>query len=300
MAALEGYLGHYPNPYRYGYIVEITDPAGAAVPNKLFSLGRFSHENAVVMPDQKTVYLSDDGTNVVFFKFVADTAGDLTVGTLYAAKMTQKAAPGTPAAEAGFDVEWIELAHASNADIAGWIAQYDGISQADYKEGATSYISDEDVAAWAKGEAADNRVAFLESRKAAAAKGATAEFRKMEGVNINHDAAADGSVPFMYMAMSEVAKGMADDKGDIQVGENKCGVVYEMALDAAFKVSTMMPVVAGGAYDKNDAANSCDINAISNPDNIVVLASGEVLIGEDTGNHENNAMWLWTPERAAK
>lgn len=300
VAALEGYLGHYPNPYRYGYIVEITDPAGAAVPNKLFSLGRFSHENAVVMPDQKTVYLSDDGTNVVFFKFVADTAGDLSAGTLYAAKMTQKAAPGTPAAEAGFDVEWIELAHASNAEIAGWIAQYDGISQADYKEGATSYISDDEVAAWAKGEAADNRVAFLESRKAAAAKGATAEFRKMEGVNINHDAAADGSVPFMYMAMSEVAKGMADDKGDIQVGENKCGVVYEMALDAAFNVSTMMPVVAGGAYDKNDAANSCDINAISNPDNIVVLASGEVLIGEDTGNHENNAMWLWTPERAAK
>ena len=298
VAALEGYLGHYPNPYRYGYIVEIANPAGKKpMPTKLFALGRFSHENAVVMPDQRTVYLSDDGTDVVFYKFVADRAGDLSSGTLYAAKMTQMAEPGTPAAEAGFQIAWIELAHGTNAEIAGWIAEYDGISQDDFAAGASSYISDEQVAAWAHGEAADNRVAFLESRKAAKAKGATAEFRKMEGVNINLAAAADGSVPFMYMAMSEVAKGMSDDEGDIRVGENKCGVVYEFKLDSNFNVSTMIPVVAGGAYDKNAEANSCDIEGISNPDNIVVLGNGSVLIGEDTGNHENNAMWLWTPAR---
>lgn len=299
VAALESYLGHYPNPYRYGYIVEITNPTGSATPNKLFSMGRFSHENSVVMPDQRTVYLSDDGTDVVFYKFVADRAGDLTSGTLYAAKMTQMAEPGTPAADASFQISWIELAHGSNGEIAGWIAEYDGITQDKFEAGQTSYISDEDVAAWARGEAADNRVAFLESRKAAKAKGATAEFRKMEGVNINHAAAADGSVPFMYMAMSEVAKGMADDQGDIQVETNKCGVVYEMRLDSNFNVSMMKPVVAGGAYDKNNEANACDLNGISNPDNIVVLGNGNVLIGEDTGHHENNAMWLWKPERAA-
>ncbi|OOY27020.1 cell surface protein [Thioclava sp. L04-15] len=299
VAGLEQYLGQYPNPYRYGFIVEIADPAGQATPVKRFAMGRFSHENSVVMPDRKTVYLSDDGTNVVFFKFVADEAGDLSAGTLYAAKMTQKTAPGTAAAESGFDVEWIELAHGTEADIAAWIADYDGITQADYAEGKSSYISDEDVAAWAKGEAKDDRAAFLESRKAAKAKGATAEFRKMEGVNINFDAAADGSVPYMYMAMSEVAKGMADDKGDVQVAENKCGVVYEMKLDAAYNVATMIPAVAGGAYDKNAETNACDVNAISNPDNIVVLPSGQVLIGEDTGHHENNAMWLYTPDRSA-
>jgi len=292
--ALASYKGEYPNPYDYGYIVEITDPAGTASPEKHFTLGRFSHENSVVMPDMRTVYLSDDGTNVVFYKFVADRAGDLSSGTLYAARMKQLADAGTPAAEAAFQISWIELAHGNNAEIERWIRSFDGITQDDYADGKTSYISDEDVAAWAAGEAADDRVAFLESRKAAAAKGATAEFRKMEGVNINLEGARTGAAPYMYMAMSEVAKGMADDEGDIQVGANKCGVVYEMKLDGNFNVHKMTPVVAGGPYDGNDEANACATDNISNPDNIVVLGNGNVLIGEDTGAHENNAMWLWT------
>lgn len=285
VTGLETYLGKYPNPYRYGYIVEITDPAGAAAPVKRFALGRYSHENSVVMPDQKTVYLSDDGTNVVFYKFVADTAGDLSAGTLYAAKMTQRD-------DQGFDVEWVELAHGTEADIAGWIAEYDGITQTDYKEGETSYISDDEVAAWAAGEAADNRVAFLESRKAAAAKGATAEFRKMEGVNVNFNALAAGEM-FAYMAMSEVAKGMSDGEGDIAVDENKCGIVYQMPMDADYNITAMNPAVVGGPYDKNAEANSCALDNISNPDNLVVLDNGDVIIGEDTGNHENNMFWLW-------
>ncbi len=121
VAALEGYLGHYPNPYRYGYVVEIKNPAGNPSPVKHFAQGRFSHENSVVMPDQKTVYLSDDGTDVVFYKFIADRAGDLSSGTLYAAKAMQSAAPGTSAAEAAFQISWIELAHGSNSDIESWI-----------------------------------------------------------------------------------------------------------------------------------------------------------------------------------
>ncbi|MGC9370026.1 MAG: alkaline phosphatase PhoX [Paracoccaceae bacterium] len=291
--ALASYKGAFPNPYDYGYIVEITDPAGRATPVKHMALGRYSHENAVVMPDQKTVYMSDDGTNVVFFKFVADRAGDLSSGTLYAAKVTQLTEPGSAAADTPFQISWIELAHGTDAEIAAWVAEYDGLSQDDYAEGATSYISDEEVAAWARGEAADNRVAFLETRKAAAAKGATAEFRKMEGVNINLAGAADGSIPFMYMAMSEVSKGMSDDAGDIRVEANNCGVVYQMKLDANYNTHMMVPAVAGGPYDENNEANACAIDNISNPDNIVVLDNGDVLIGEDTGKHENNAMWLW-------
>ena len=80
---LEDYLGHYPNPYDYGYIIEISS---AASPNpnlvKHVAMGRYSHENAQVMPDESTVYLSDDGYDTVLFKFVADTAGDLSAGTL--------------------------------------------------------------------------------------------------------------------------------------------------------------------------------------------------------------------------
>ncbi|SER06183.1 alkaline phosphatase PhoX [Thalassovita taeanensis] len=291
--ALEAYNGTYPNPYDYGYIVEITDPAASATPVKMMALGRYSHENAIVMPDQKTVYLSDDGTDVVFYKFIADTAGDLSAGTLFAAKIIQQGEPGSDSATTPLQISWIELAHGSNNEIATWVRSYDGITQADFKAGETSYISAADVTAWARGEAADNRVAFLESRAAAKAKGATAEFRKMEGVTINQAAAKDGSVPFMYMAMSEVAKGMSDSEGDLQLTENKCGVVYQMKLDANFNTHMMVPVVAGGTYDKNNQANACATDGISNPDNLVVLNNGNVLIGEDTGNHENNAMWLW-------
>jgi len=290
---LASYLGDYPNPYDYGYIVEIADPAGTPTPVKQFAMGRYSHENTVVMPDRKTAYLSDDGTGVVFYKFIADVAGDLSSGTLYAAKITQMGAPGSDAAKTELMISWIELAHGTNEEIHRWVRQYDGITPADYVEGQSNYISDDAVRAWAAGEGMDNRAAFLESRKAAVAKGATGEFRKIEGVNINLNGAANGSIPYMYMAMSEIGKTMSDDTGDIQLAENKCGVVYEMKLDANFNVSKMVPVVAGGVYDKNNQPNACPLGQVANPDNVLVLDNGDVLIGEDTGAHENNALWIW-------
>ena len=48
---------------------------------------------------------------------------------------------------------------------------------------------------------------------------------------------------------------------------------------------------------RGNEANKCDVNAVSNPDNVVIRDNGHVVIGEDTGNHENNAMWLWKPDR---
>ncbi|AOY86975.1 cell surface protein [Marinobacter salinus] len=310
--ALETYLGEYPNPYNYGYIVEITEPTAATpVPVKMRALGRFSHENAVVMPDEKTVYLSDDGTGTVFFKFIADTAGDLTSGTLYAAKATQDGS--NDPAVAGFDLEWVELASGDNATIESWVAEYDGIDQTDFVDGSTSYISDAEINNWAEGKLnqdldgdgtveddtfGDDRVAFLESRKAAAALGATAEFRKMEGVNINLEGAADGSVPFAYMAMANFNATMGDDQGDILLDATNgdCGVVYQMPLSPTFDITRMVPAIVGGPYDENATVNNCSADNISEPDNVLVLRDGRVLIGEDTGEHENNMLWLFDPE----
>ncbi|MFE8072358.1 DUF839 domain-containing protein [Marinobacteraceae bacterium S3BR75-40.1] len=313
---LENYLGHYSNPYDYGYILEIQDPTSAAPkPVKMFAMGRFSHENSVVMPDQKTVYLSDDGTGTVFFKFVADKAADLSAGTLYAAKATQDDTKDPT--EAGFDIEWIELASGSNAEIESWIREYDGIDTTDYVEGSTSYISDEEINNWAENKLqkdldgdstiendsfGDDRVAFLEARKAAKALGATAEFRKMEGVRINLAGATDGSVPYAYMSMSEFNKTMADDEGDIQLdGANaNCGAVYQMALGNEYNISRMEPVLVGGPYDEAAAPNSCSTDNIANPDNLLVLNDGNVIVGEDTGEHENNMLWLFNPAFQAK
>lgn len=290
---IQTYLGgEFPNPYDYGYIVEITDPTGAEPkPVKHFTLGRMAHENAVIMPDQKTVYLTDDGTNKGFYKFVARNAGDLNSGTLYAAKLLQD--PGTDSATTGFDIAWLELGSGSNAQIADWIAEYDGIDESDYVEGQTSYITDQEISDWAAGLGGDDRYAFLETLRAAEAKGATVEFRKMEGININYAGVADGSIPYMYVAMSEVRSGMTDGAGDIAVTENRCGIVYELSLDENYNADRMDPLVVGGAYDSSNAENRCDVNGISNPDNLVVLDDGKIIIGEDTGNHKNNAIWLY-------
>ena len=314
--------GDWGNMYRYGYNVEVGTNATVAEANeadveveKRFALGRFSHENGVVMADNRTVLQSDDGSNVIFFKFVADAANDLTAGTLYAAKMTQASNTST-IAEASFHIDWVELGQSDDATIEGWVAEYDDATLA-----APEFISDEDINAWAEAKLgqdlnadgtvatspfADDRPAFLESRKAAKALGATAEFNKMEGVNINYDlasawwnaGAADGTQAYTYMAMSTIGSGMTDEEGDIQINDlnANCGAVYRMKLiekGGLVDVQTMVPAIVGGPYYGDRAVNECDVNGISNPDNLEILDDGRLLIGEDTGNHENNVIWLF-------
>lgn len=314
--------GAWANPYDYGYIVEIgtnNTATASTVANiemeKRFAMGRFSHENPVVMPDQKTVFLSDDGGGVVFFKFVADTAGDLSAGTLYAAKVTQTSGVNDPA-EAAFAIEWIELAHGSDAELVTVVRSYDG-TLAEAK-----HITEVEINAWAEAKTgtdldtdgsvatspfSDDRPAFLESRKAAIALGATGEFNKMEGVNINYGLAsnwwnngtADGAQAYMYMAMSSYTGAMADDEGSIQLDgtHGNCGLVYRMKLvknnEGTIDATHMIPAIVGGPYYPDRSTNRCNINNISNPDNLVILNDGRVLIGEDTGNHQNNMVWVF-------
>jgi secreted PhoX family phosphatase len=297
---LQSYLGSstLPNPYDYGYIVEVKDPTSTSpTPVKHFTLGRVAHENAVVMPDWKTVYTTDDGSNKAFYKFVATSAGDLSEGTLFAAKLTQDAT--SDPAKAGFDIQWIELGSSNNTEIKTWINSYNGITEADYVEGETSYIPQSEIDDWATNGTGDDRYAFLETLRAAKAKGATTEFRKMEGVVINYDGVASGSVPYMYVAMSSVAKGMVDEEGDIQLDSSAyCGAVYRFGVQTDFNVNRMEPVVVGGAYnaDGDENGNKCDVNGISNPDNLAVMDDGRVLIGEDTSKHINNALWIYNPK----
>lgn len=316
---LARYLGEYPNPYRYGYAVEVTDPTSASpTPVKQYTLGRFAHENVVVLPDERTVYLSDDGTGTVLFKFVADEPGDLSAGTLSAARAAQTGSGDV--ASVGFDLEWLELAHATREEVAGWVADYDGVTPDDYRAGETSYLSDREVRAWARGEAADDRVAFLESRRAAAAVGATAEFRKMEGINARPNARPGDH---LYLSMSAVTRTMADGVGDIQTGGNRYGAVYRMRLDADYDVHRMVPVLVGGEsptvcggcpYDAHPDSSAtcagCAYNpqteggssarlsteyTVANPDNLVVTRDGRVVVGEDTGLKGNDAVWVYTP-----
>ncbi|MCG3210650.1 MAG: hypothetical protein FOGNACKC_04281 [Anaerolineae bacterium] len=133
----------------------------------------------------------------------------------------------------------------------------------------------------------DPAAPFLESRAVAAKLGASAEFRKMEGV------AVDAVNNKLYIAMTEIAKTMTDDEGDIKLKENKCGVVYEADLDKEFSIANLKPVVVGGPYDENNKDNPCNVDSIANPDNLFVDSKGRLWIGEDTGLHANNMLWVW-------
>ena len=336
----------YPNPYRYGYIVEIVNPVDAPTPVKHFTTGRFAHENGVVMPDEKTVYLSDDGGYRPFFKFVADNAGDLSSGTLYAAKVTQN---GTAPDQATFDVSWIEMGSSDNATLEAAIAEYDNIDQGDYTGTTSSYITDEQIGDWVEmktgqdlspdtwpddgstlaGRTFDNdandggsnglpsakpfvddRVPFLHAREAAALLGATDEWEKFEGVNINLNRAMEAlegldKVPnetvsdaYLYMAMSNFDAGMSDGQGDIDVQPDDaeaCGAVYRAQLEPGYDISLIEPVVVGGPYDASAPDNTCNVDNISEPDNLVVMDDGRVIVGEDTNEHLNNFLWILQP-----
>ncbi|MEJ2295995.1 MAG: hypothetical protein P8Y23_14660, partial [Candidatus Lokiarchaeota archaeon] len=167
--------------------------------------------------------MSDDGTNVTLFMYKADTAQDLSAGTLYAAKWNQIS--GTGLGEAV--LTWVDLGNASDADVEaalnpdGDVTTNDGVTfsdifnteapQADGSCATAGFVAvntaagneclqrttndlNGDATYDAKDDAIANR---LESRRMAAYLGATTEFRKMEGITFN---ARDNK---LYLAMSQ-------------------------------------------------------------------------------------------------
>ncbi len=318
---MDQYLGRPSNPYNYGYVIEMTN-SDAETPafTRHYVMGRASHENAIVMGDGRTAYISDDdspkytnekynsNSGGVIFKFVADRKRDLSAGTLYAAAAKQDL--GTDAHGVGFAIEWVELAHGDNETIKKWVADYEGKTTADYVVGKTNYISDDDVWNWAEGKTGtdlngdgavgsypDDRPAFLESRKAAAALGATYEWNKMEGVT------ADGEN--IYVAMSEVGISMdaswghapwntgakdESDPGVIGLDGEYCGGVYKAPILADFSFNRLEPAVMGKTLPGEKAG--CDPEGIANPDNIMAFPGG-LLIAEDAGPKKHPVDMLW-------
>ncbi|MBK9749643.1 MAG: DUF839 domain-containing protein [Chloroflexi bacterium] len=122
VAGMSEYVGADANPYDYGWLVELSPDGLDDEVTKRFALGRFSHENGTFAADEMTVYHGDDGANVMLFRSVAAEAGDLSTATLYAGKVTQMGGTG---AEHYFQIEWIELGTATDADIEAAIRELD-------------------------------------------------------------------------------------------------------------------------------------------------------------------------------
>ena len=307
------------NPYDYGYTIEVDvknfDKADVV---KHYSMGRVAIELSYVMPNKKTVYTSDDGSRVGLFRYEADRKGDLSAGTLYAAKWTQtspiygvdeRVADDLRDGGAGM-LSWVELGHATDKEIRDIIdsgVTFDQIFAEDV-DGCTTIINRDtgaDGECLKVRDSMEKAAAFLETSRYAGIMGATIEFEKMEGITLDPDTNT------MYLAMSRVINAMTDGAGDVSVPYNYCGTVYGLDLDENYLATNMYGVVSGlprtesrGALVDNQypedgpyASNNCDLNAISEPDNVTFIPGYKTLIiGEDTGQHQNDLIWAYNVE----
>ncbi len=310
------------NPYHYGHLVEVkVGPDGATTVTKHYAMGRLAFELGEVMPDRKTVYLGDDGDDVIRAMFIADKPEDLSAGTFYAAKWTQTEGDNFGAAK----LSWIKLGHATNAEIKALVDK--GIKFSDIWQVAsapTPGFKPVYVYAGTGGKSGlsyyklkpgmEKAAAFLETRRYAGYLGATTEFTKMEGQAHN---AADKK---LYTVISYARKGMLDGQNknrprdDIKLaGDPKdltCGVVYESAMTGGQKdltgaaiasdwVAVDMTALVHGARQQpveSDAGryDKCNTDMVANPDNINYSEAMRTLfIGEDSGNHLNNFTWAF-------
>ncbi|OAB79932.1 alkaline phosphatase PhoX [Cochleicola gelatinilyticus] len=101
-----------------GWLVEI-DPETASVidygsgQEKLWAMGRMNHENVVVSEDMVTAYYGEDGGTDCVYKFVADTPGDLSEGTLYVLKLDTPLANNEPTSPTA---TWIQVPNTTKAE----------------------------------------------------------------------------------------------------------------------------------------------------------------------------------------
>jgi secreted PhoX family phosphatase len=294
--SMAGYLKVDPervDPYAYGWTPEVTivDASGQHRVVKHKAPGRFSHEIARVLPDGRTVYLSDDnGSGGGFFKFVADKSGDLSAGRLWASRWT-----AVDGSEAEFQISWIDLGHATNAMVdkalaAGVVRFEDLFDAVDVVDGACSAGFSSVVTANGREclrlkPGQELLASRLETRRYAALRGATTELEKGEGI------AYDPVSGVVYLATSTAISTMLPGElggGDhMRLARNPCGLVW--ALEQIGEGMRARVVVAG----KPDAER-CSWDSISNPDNLsFVPESGTLLIAEDTKRRSNTALWAF-------
>jgi secreted PhoX family phosphatase len=294
-------------PYHYGHVPEVTvHPDGTGSIKKHYCMGRISREKVKVMPDNKTVLQGDDATSGGIFMFVADVAGELSSGTLYVARLTQTSAT----AGGTFDISWIKLGHANSTEIEAMANTYqatdllEDVKTTDPSDATYTMINYGSSAQWVKFKGAldtsNKAAAFLETRRFAAALGATMELTKFEGVTV------DTTNKKAYFAMSAIKDSMTAGKyagGDaITLAKLSAGATFEVTLatDATIGsdwVPTKMSVptaLLGEDMSADTDGNTAVVAKIANPDNLSFSNNmGTLFIGEDSGMHLNNYVWAY-------
>jgi len=300
------------NPYHYGLVPEVrVRHDGTTRVVKHYALGRIARELVDVQPDGRTLYMGDDGGYTGLFMFVADEAGNLSAGTLYAAKWQQRSDLNGGSA----NLAWIRLGHASDKKIAGLVdggvkfSDIFDVSNTDPGDPSFTKVKTYTGTEWLRLKPGmETAAAFLETRRYAALLGATTEFSKMEGVTHN---AEDKKA---YVVISRLEGGMTDvptdPQNDIRLPRNDGGAIYELNLERGQKdtggrwiqsryVATSMvsiPELLGGWLGgaKDAEGNRCAQDKVCGADNIAFSENMRTLfIGEDTSRRNNNYVWAF-------
>jgi len=300
------------SPYWRGITPEIRIRAdGSTEVTKHFAMGRGTYELAQVLGDQRTLITAHDGENRHMTMFVADRAGDLSSGSLYAAKLEQKSA------EAGgsFDLQWVKLGHASDDAIMALVEG--GITFSDIFE-----VSDAPTEGFIEVFAGSSKTpeylkvknetaaAFLETMRYAAYRGATTEFNKAEGL------AYDPEGKRAFLAITDISKGMEEGAGTgaagdhIRLGKLKAGGVYALPLaegqmdsdgnpiesaDVPVSMSVPQGLLGVDLAEADEWGDTASVDHIANADNLYWSSAYKTLfVGEDSSSMRlNNVLWAW-------
>ncbi len=82
---------------------------------------------------------------------------------------------------------------------------------------------------------------------------------------------------------------MAINGGDIALNAEGCGGTYKAVTGPDYDITRIDPYVIG----LTTADGRCDEERPANPDNILALENGALLIGEDAGSKKHSVDMLW-------
>lgn len=81
----------------------------------------------------------------------------------------------------------------------------------------------------------------------------------------------------------------AANGGSIALSREDCGGIYVASTGADYSITRLDPYVMGKSVD----GKRCDPNLPANPDNILAISDGSLMIGEDAGKKKHALDMLW-------
>ncbi|MFN9339489.1 MAG: alkaline phosphatase PhoX [Candidatus Kapaibacterium sp.] len=215
----------------FNWMVEI-DPRTAKAVRKQYNWGRQGFEGGEILPDNKTVFIGEDGDagSSLLTKFVADTPGDFTKGKTYLFKQKENS----------FQGDWIEVPQDLNTmmDIHTWAA----------KNSITGFTRIE----WLAYDKKSNKLFMTETGSDA------------PGATIKKNIAAGFRIPKHYTDMATAAKTKVDSSNF----NDYYGRVLELDV-ATNEVKSFLE--AGPKLDDRRPFTAYPDKHLSNPDGITVL-----------------------------